>query len=463
MSDVEPVVLREQPPVEHPVDRPERFSQTLLAHADRCLRSAYLYLRHRGGASSHELMRGTAFHLFMEKVVWLMVERDEERLPPELAKDLMQETLLEHPRLQVPQDEQDYLRMMAWHVAEGLWFRRPRETTIAVERKFVLEVGRWRVSGKIDYAWTDPESGRAGVWDYKTSMYVPDQAVFEAGFQLPLYACGLAFGRLVTEERCGRCWGTGKQPDDADRIGGWDSPAPGPCPDCRGRGKVETLEPFPILGMTNEFELAEIYPAHLWQRGLAQRVVTIDRAHLIDWMGGLEVTLNRVEEAFETGRWDAVPGHPQCAQCPASHECPLPPRLRNHAGAVNSQEEAVEAAMWWEFHRGRPSAVMRELKAFAGRPGGGPIRYGSNLVLEFSTGTRREVDVDGLVAAANRRAEFGEPFDPDEFVKVAHPTNFGRRVLSAEELEGEAGVFDRAVLPPMPADPEERWGAEAPF
>jgi hypothetical protein len=459
MSDVEPLVLREQPPVADPVDRPARFSQTFLQHADRCLRSAYLYLRHKGGPASHELARGTAFHIFMERITWLMVENGEERVPGEVAKDEMLNVLMEHPELQIPQDEQDYLRMMAWHVSEGLWLR--PEQTIAVERKFVLEVGPWLVSGKADYAWLD--GARAGIWDWKTSMNVPDQATFEAGIQLPLYACGLAFGKLVREEPCpGVCGGTGLVTRLTD--GGAGNTGPEPCSECNGRGKVEHLEPWPILENAQEFELAEIYPAHLWERGLAQRVKTITRAELLDWHLALGATLNRVEHAFETGRWDAIPGKPQCDYCPASYACPLPARVRNHAGAINGMEEAIEAAVWWEFNRNTPTAVKKELKAFAGRPGGGPIRYGANLVLEFSTGRKREVDTDGLIEAANRRAEFGEPFDPDDFIKVTHPTNFGRRVLTKAELEAENG--DGPVLPDVPTTKEEadeRWGDGAPF
>lgn len=435
MSDVEPLVLREQPPVEHPVERPERFSQTFVKHADRCLRSAYLYLRHKGGAASHELHRGTAFHLFMERVTRLLMETENERIPGELAKDLMLEVLMENPELQVPQDEQDRLRMMAWHVSQGLWLRRPWETTIAVERKFVLEVGPWLVSGKVDYAWLD--EGRAGIWDYKTSFLLPDQATFEAGVQLPLYACGLAFGKLVREEPCFGCNGTGKKLND--------EPGPEyvkPCPSCNGRGKTETLEPWPILENAQEFELAEIYPAYLWDTGLAQRVTTISRADLLDWQLALGATLNRVEHAFESGRWDAMPGHPQCGECPAAHECPLPARARNYAGAINTPEQAVEAALWWEQHKDRPAAVKKELKAFAGRPGGGPIRYGSNLILDFSTGKKRKVDTDGLVDAALRAANYGEPFDPDEFITVQHPLEFKRRVLSKQEIAAEAAERD---------------------
>ena len=459
MSDVEPLVLREQPPVDEQVDRPERFSQTFIRHADRCLRSAFLYLRHKGGAASHELHRGSAFHLFMEKATWHLIENEEERLPPEVAKDLMVDVLMEHPELQVPQGEQDKLRMMAWHVGEGLWFRRPWETTIAVERKFVLEVGPWLVSGKVDYSWLD--EGLAGVWDYKSSMNMPDQQTFEAGIQLPLYACGLAFGKLVREEPCA-CGGT------------WPKDGPAACLVCNGRGKTETLEPWPILENAQEFELAEIYPAYLWDTGLAQRVTTISRTDLLDWQLALGATLNRVEHAFETGRWDALPGHPQCGECPAPYECPLPARLRNYAGAINTPEEAVEAAMWLEMHGGVPRAVKRELKAFAGRPGGGPIRFGENLVFEFQTGTRREVDADGLIDAAERRARFGEPFDPDDFVKVRHPLEFKRRVLSKDELAAEAAgrngdgaeSADRAEAGRSEASGAAAgspWGDETPF
>jgi hypothetical protein len=45
----------------------------------------------------------------------------------------------------------------------------------------------------------------------------------------------------VAAPPCKACGGTGKQADDENRIGGWDSPVPGPCPRCEGSGRARMV------------------------------------------------------------------------------------------------------------------------------------------------------------------------------------------------------------------------------
>src|SRR5690349_9755194 len=66
-------------PVE-PVEPPRRLSQSLLALADKCPRSAYLSIKHNGGAGSLDMNRGTAFHRVAERIVNLCIEHGENSL-----------------------------------------------------------------------------------------------------------------------------------------------------------------------------------------------------------------------------------------------------------------------------------------------------------------------------------------------------------------------------------------------
>jgi hypothetical protein len=450
-----PAALRELPPVE-PVDRPRRLSQSLLRGFDRCQRSAYLYLKHHGGAPSHDMDRGTAFHVFAERAVKLMIEQEEERIPPELAKELMAEVLRERGDLTVPVEEQDRLRQMAYHFAEGVWIDPAR--VIAVERKFVLPVGDWQVSGKVDFASMSEDGQTAEVWDWKTSFAMasyddlattmPDGRRAAKAFQLLLYVLLLAYGYPEAKgETCDACEGSGRfySPD----VGGERNPD---CATCEGRGYFATLDP-PLGEHVQVFQGFELYPQYLFDDGIGKRgPLTVTRPELMDHMAWLEGLVEKLAGKLESWDFPAVPGS-HCTECPARAECPLPAHLRDHAGEINSAEQASEAAELVELDERDLRARKKELRNWGGFDG--PIRYGTDKVFDFTEQESRSIDHEALQAAVERAVQYGDPFEFEDHVKVSRSTRFRSRKLTPDELAEEQEPEERSA--------DERWGTEAPF
>lgn len=419
VSDAERLDLRDLPPVE-PVPVPARFSQTLLAYAEKCRRSAYLYMRHHGGAPGHALDAGTAFHLVAERALNLLIEHGEPQLDPDTGKVLLGEVLAEHPELTVPvngQVSEDALGVMVYHFCVGL--RLNVERVVAVERKFVLELAGRTVSGRIDVALIAGDV--AQVRDWKTTFALPSQQEFEDSLQLSLYGLLLLFGRPEAPD------GTLEEPL-GDRVG-W-------------------------------VDLGEVYPRYLSKDGgLVERNVVLSRQELADFRGRVERLVVQLDEAVGgegregTWRFPAVSGA-HCARCPCEPECPLPSHLRRWAGSVNSMEQAEEAAEWVRRMEARVGATKKELRAFA--QAHGPVRAGRE-VFEFSAQERRVTAWEELESGVERAVRFGEAFDLEDFRRRSVSTVFGARKLSAEEL-GELKAKSEGEV-----DLDERYGADAPW
>lgn len=452
---------RNLPPVE-PIPLPSRFSQTLLRHGNRCLRSAYLYAKYRGGMPSHQLDFGTAAHRGIEACLRAMVEQGEDRIPPELAKDLMGEAAASAD-LTIPAEMHGRLRQIAWHFAEGVAIDPDRVLTI--ERKFQLEIGGVRVIGKPDVAFLSEDGGEIEVWDYKSGFAMaPEGEVAEKqrdgrlapkSFQLLLYILLLALGRPVTELPCEACkgttfeWAAGVEIPDGPLEPGVSIPVNGnpasvvvgACPACDGRGTVDHLDP-PLGERAQWFKGFEMYPQFLYDDGIGRRgPLEIPRHELADHQQMLQGLVAKVAAAFNAWDFPAVDGS-HCSECPARPECPLPAALKGYRGLINTPEEAAEAASLHELRKKELAADWKEIKGFADVHG--PIRFGADLVLDFRAEERRKVDREGMREAARRAAEYGDPFDPDDYVQVSTTTPLRKRKLEPHELE--------------PETEQDRWG-----
>jgi hypothetical protein len=420
VSDDARLDLRDLPPVSTPVAAPARFSQTLLNHADRCPRAAYLYLRHHGGMPSHALNRGSAFHLFAERLVIELMRRGERTLyavqPGEsmdnvranvsaLTEAMVHGILDEHPELVVCAAEADAVRRMAYHLAVGMDID-PGHVA-GVERKFVLDLPcGWTISGKIDLL-TLPDAYTAVVDDYKTALYVPTQEEFESSFQTKLYALLVAFG-VPVEKRGG-----------------------------------EEVRLDPIGQHVQRFIGRQIYPRFLRDD---ERVETREpkepwtRTDLADFLQDVDRTARRIVHGLETGTWPAVPGS-WCSECPSEPECPLPLYLRDWHGSIQSRERAEEAAAWAERMSQRVKRTREEVKEFAKSQPSGAVRVGGgNEVLELTVTQGkamkrrgRGTDWEGFELALTNALVHGEPFDLREWVRETTSTTFKKRKLSAEE------------------------------
>lgn len=474
--------FRQLPPVE-PVEWPARLSQTLLRFHDRCPRSAYLAAKYANGPSSHAMDRGSAFHLFAERMVVDLIQNNEASLfAPQFGEDvtrakeevasltatMVDEVLSEHPELVVPAQDADAVRRMAYHLAVGLDV--DPDSVVGVERKFVLDLEcGWTVSGKVDLA-SLPEATRGQVDDFKTSLHVPEEE--SSPFQRKTYAVLLVYGQPVEDRECARCRGTGEAGhftvgEPVDPVGGLvvldeHGKPKAVCVDCEGRGKIEhRLDP--IGGHLRAVTGRELYPRYTRKDGSIQRLEkTWTRLELEEFRQDMERAGRQLTERLETWDFPARSG-PHCSECPAEPECPLPRHLRRWAGAIQEEVQAAEAWAWAERMDVRVKQARKEVKAWAKANDVG-VRVG-DFLWEFTVKTRRKLrtkpdrtsDWDGLELAVRGAVEHGDPFDLRDWIREGKSNEWAKRSLDPE------AVSPAKVLPLSDEDLDERYGADAPF
>jgi hypothetical protein len=429
--------LRRLPPVA-PVDRPTRFSQTLLRHSNICQRAGYLYVRHHGGMPAHALDRGTAYHMAKAKVLDLLLDQhgqgvadgsEDEKLDEHSAKLMLEEVIAEHPEFTIPLHERDELRVMMVHLANGL----PLDvgTIAGIERKFVLQLGEHTISGILDLACIEGLKGI--VRDSKTEWHVPPQSEYDATFQGRLYAVLLVYGNPVSAEDCASCEGRGKlQPLPPNGNG------PADCSDCEGRGYIETLEP-PLGERLEEVDVGELFPRHLHDEKIPVRNRVFRRLEIDALRRDLESQCHTLAHAFETGQFPATSGS-HCSRCPCEPECPLPRHLRRFAGAITTDEQAKEAAAWHMFWEARLGSTRKELKLYC-KANDTTIRFGADLEWREEEVTRSEpADWEAIEQATRQAAETGELIDVSKMRVKKLGTEFRRHKLTGEELAKERGA-----------------------
>jgi hypothetical protein len=442
------------------------ISQTALKHFDACPRSGFLYLLHKGEASTDRMVRGSAGHAALERCVRACVENGEVAIPPDLAKAVMDEVLAEYP---VPLRYHDELREDVYRWASETAV--DPSAVIACETLIVLEVDGFPVRMKVDFAELLEGGAAVHVADYKFAPGMPTQeevarkrsdgSLMARSFQLVLYALGLRYGRPVRVEVCAACAGTGIQGGDESVDYG--------CPECspspaivRGAGRIETPEPFPLAERAQRFDLEYVYPGIEDRDGkMGRRRMSLSALELDAYLHSLGAVVARLREAERTGDWPAQTSDAACSECPAPRECPIPAELRDHAGRINTREEAEEAAEKLEREKALHRARQAELKAWA-KANGGALRVGQDKVQEFVATRSEEIkDKEGLWVAVERAVRYGEPFERSEHVVEKTGTSFKVRKLTADELAAEAaeGVSDGNGN----AGLDERFGADAPF
>lgn len=371
------------------VEIPDTVGQTFLKYEDRCPRSAWLYLKFRGGPPTHALARGTAFHDFAARATASMIENDEPTIPHDVAKAILDEVLTDRIDLVIPAAERDALRAMVWNWSQATSI--DPATIILVEQLMTWEVGGFTIRGRIDLALD--EDGVLSIPDYKTSFNVPPQDDFEGDFQTQLYGALIAFGETA----------------DGERIG---------------------------AGF-QRFRFANVFPRYLREDDgtLATRSFERTREDLVNLRSDVETQLARLRRAIESGRWPAIPGT-HCGECPAGHECPLPIAFRPDSEVPESIEEAQRLAEWRYTTQQQMKRVGRRLKAFAEREGVvipiGAKRYLGFNVLTGERMKRKVLDesgakLDGKVAlrlGVEGAVEYGHPFDWNDYFEPYTTTKF---------------------------------------
>lgn len=299
--------------LEAKLEAPDKASQSLLARLDVCVASGALYLKYRDdGVPTAPLVRGEICHEFAERATHYCIEQGEQSMPPEVGKDFMQALIEERADFALPAHEQDACRIFAWNWAAATVLE--LEKIVAVEDMFELEVAGWTVRGRIDRA--EISGGEAFVRDYKSSLYIPAQEVFEQRFQTPFYA--LLFAEGVPE-------------GEDVRLG-------------EGLSGVHVFEEYPRWRGDDGDTI--------------KRHAYLDHGQLHDVRLTVESHLLKLERGLITGEWAATIG-PHCATCPAPHDCPIPAE-RRPLDNIGTEAQAAELAEQVPF---RLAALKRDQEA----------------------------------------------------------------------------------------------------
>lgn len=386
-----------------------RPSQTFLRTHDRCDRAAMLYLKYKSGAGGQALNRGSVFHDVAKNIAEHAFVHKEPKVDPETGKDLLIEFLDQNPHLQVEAAERDDLRWMVVNFCLAEFF--DVERLVAIESTFDLEIGGFHIVGRIDRA-ENLGGGLLEVIDYKTSPGMPNDKEF----------------RPPTYRDDGSPRWAGDFQTNTYALATW----------------LGTFDGFAIGEGYDRFKLSLRFPRFLYPDGLGQRSVIVTRKQLLDFKFDLEQQLRRLKDVnLGEGRWQPTPGEVACKYCPAEYACPLPKLLRADAQLANSEsiEDLERIATSAEFMSKRATALRSRVKARAlsleeEHPGildlgdgSRGIRCGTDVALVFQSGVSETIDKQGLAAAAERAASYGEPFKLEDHVKVSTPTNFKKRKI----------------------------------
>lgn len=411
------------------------ISMTRLKHFDGCPRAGYLALQF-DSVQTVRMLVGSAGHEIFERGTNLMIAQGEPMIPGDLMKTLVGEVLAEHP---VPVSEHDRIREFSYRWAEQTTI--DPEQACGVEQLVELEIGGWRLRCKLDYAETLEGGAAVRVDDYKTSPGgVPSYddlgrrrpggtaGVAAKQFQLVCYALAAAYGSPVRVERLA---GAGEKVSLPITV------APGQTLRTTDRGTfMETVEPFPLAGAAQRFDLRLVYPGIENPEGqMVTRSVSLTPLELAEYRGSLEATLANLERSIETGDWPAQMSSESCGQCPARKLCPIPRELHDHAGEVNSVEDLREASEVLEQRQAADRALAAEIRAFLKGNGLQEVRYGRSRAWRFDYSESERIErKDEMWAAIDRAVKFGEPFDKSEFVKVVGSTRLKQVELTADDL-----------------------------
>ncbi len=363
--------LRDFEPVKPRPKRPEKVSQSLLARLNVCPRSGYFYMRDGGGASSHAMNRGSAFHAMAEQATKEMLENGEVEYPPQLARDLMEEILADPNMPHVPVSEHESLRSMAWNWAKGTAIN--PEAVVACEDMLELKLGDWIVRGKVDLAYVAGVHGE--VHDYKTSMVIPSQEAFERGLQGKFYALLLL------------------------------------------RGRFESGAKIP-KGSLSGIKVAEIYPRYYIEseHKIARRETLYTAEEILQFGIEVESLLTTLDHGIKTGNFPAIPGS-HCSTCPAQQDCPIEEAYRPME--IEDLDSATAVAERWDKLMAEASRLKANLKSAADANEWETIPIGSDQELTFT-----KVESEVVV----HKDELRDLPNGDHFLEKRVSTRFGKQI-----------------------------------
>lgn len=363
--DLPPLPVKERP------TRPEKLSQTFLSKYSLCPRSAYFYLKYRGGAASVPMIRGSLFHEVAERCTKMMIEANESSIPPEVAMAELMAISEQHPEWPLPPGEFDSVRLMVYNWAQHT--RLDPSQIFGVEQMWELVVYGQIIRGKIDLLVVVDQM--ATVKDYKSSLAIKSQEAWEREPQSVIYSLLIAFG----------------QPENG----------------------------LPLTGIDMFGSIVE-YPRFVGDDGLIGRQSYRDKLELNDHLGWLTDLVKKIDHAFETGKWPAHPDSTACNECPAALECPLLETLRDGHGEVQNLKDAIAAAEDRRMHQMAARRLGTQLRHWV--KNFGAVQYGTRMEVSLAQQSSRKTNYETLLPAIEKTVDFGAPFDVDDHVKTTYST-----------------------------------------
>lgn len=385
-----PINLRDFPPVEQNITRPETLSQTLMGKHDNCPRSAYLSRKYRGGTGSIEMDRGIALHDSLERCQNLMIETGESTIPGEVARDIAESVMAERTELVLPTREQDRVRAMAWNWAESSFGTIDPNTILGVEIPMHIDLGGFKCTCRVDRAAV--ASRTLYVDDWKSGFPGSREEV-QQSFQGKFYGMVLLFG-VVSET--GLNLGAG----------------------------------------INDVWFYEVFPRRRKDDGTLVALEAVwSREELFEFKGSLERNIEAFASSLETGLWPARDGS-WCSYCPARSECPIPAHLRQveEINTVADAEDAFSHLLALDEEKRRYQTGLR-----------GWVKENSAVFLgdyafdAISVESHEVVDWAKLEYALYQSQELGVPFRKEDHVRLKQGTKFSKRKLTEEERHGSQG------------------------
>jgi PD-(D/E)XK nuclease superfamily len=379
---VAPLDLRDFPSVADNIERPDTLSQSLLAKHDKCPRSAYLSRKYE--TASIPMDRGSAFHAVAERATQMMIDEGEPTMPGEIAKELADAVMAEHPEWVLPTAEQDAVRLMAWNWAEGTVL--DLEAIIGVEVPLEMQLGGFTLTSRIDLI--EVVGSTLHLYDYKTSLNIRKREEVQRGFQGQFYALEAVEG---VRRDSGLGFGAG----------------------------------------INDVWFWEVYPRYrdMDSGMLIAKDGSWTRAEIHDFKVSLLRNVERFEESLETGGWPARDGS-HCSECPAASECPIPEHLRA-VEEIATAEQAADLFSLKLAHEREGRRMQASLRGWVND--NGPIFVGDYVFDAKASESREVVDWTRLETALYQSMELGVPFNRDEHIRVKRSTKFAKRRLTEEE------------------------------
>lgn len=373
------------------VERFPTLRQSRLATFDDCALLAGFDLKYREGWSDHDQASGQIFHRFAAKALLEMVDRNETKLPTDVALAILRETLRQHDV--------------------------PDEDVVSIPMSKVKDL-RWMVVK----------------WSHDNTFTIKNLVAVEKRLEAPVYYDNPA-GGFVERRLTGQLDALFVEGADHAILLDWKSGWGLPPEKGISEGGYFQQRFYAFLLMKTYPSIQRVTLREFYVRFSDTREATMARDKLPEVEEELAALAERFDRTYEIGGalWKPSPGK-HCSYCPLPHKCPIFPDVRR-SGAIQDWDDAKRVAAELIVAKSAVKARDGAAKAWARAHGPIPIKAAKdpNRVLGFKETTRVErPDQDKMQQAV------AQGIDP--------------RTLYRESTSTRFVEFTREEVPEVPED-----------